>query len=148
MTAIINIAGAYRVLETAGNQSIYFWKTFNGICSYLSILSDITELPNETHLPMIEEYWNNYGNQFTIGNQVDASEFYIHVAASIDNNNDIFPSEKLYDIKVKQYLCCLECDKHSETNENSNEDKNIFTFKKLTKLVREKYPLLQLDCNK
>ena len=56
MTAIINIAGAYRVLETAGNQSIYFWKIFNGICSYLSILSDITELPNETHLPMIEEY--------------------------------------------------------------------------------------------
>ena len=26
--------------------------------------------------------------------------------------------------------------------------KNIFTLKKLTKLVREKYPLLQLDCNK
>ena len=69
---------------------------------------------------MIEEYCSNYCNQFTIGNQEDASEFYIHVAASIDSNNNIFPSEKLYDIKVKQYLCCLECDKRSETNENDN----------------------------
>ena len=29
-----------------------------------------------------------------------------------------------------------------------NNNMNIFTFKKVTKLMREKYPLLQLDCNK
>ena len=69
---------------------------------------------------MIEEYWNNYGNQFSVGNQEDASGFYIQVAASVDNNNYTFPSEKLYDIKVKQYLWCLECDKRSETSENDN----------------------------
>ena len=33
-------------------------------------------------------------------------------------------------------------------NNKNNNKKNIFIFKKLTKLVREKYPLLQLDCNK
>ena len=48
MTAMINIVGAYRVLETPENQSIYFWKTFHGISSYLSIWGDITELPMET----------------------------------------------------------------------------------------------------
>ena len=116
----MNIVGAYRALETAENQSIYFWKTFHGISSYLSIWGDITELPKETRLPMLEEYCNNYGNQFTIGNQEDVSEFYIHVAASIDSNNDRFLSEKLYNIKVKQYLCCLKCDKRSETNANEN----------------------------
>ena len=84
----------------------------------MRICGDITELPKETHLPMIDEYYNNCGNQFSVGNQEDASEFYIHVAVSIDNNNDTFPSEKLYDIKMKQYLCCLECDKRSETSEN------------------------------
>ena len=83
-------------------------------------MGDISKLPKETHLPMIEEYCNNYGNQFSVGNQEDVSEFYIQVAASIDNNNDKFPDEKLYDIKVKQYLCCLECDKCSETSENNN----------------------------
>ena len=120
MTALINIVGAYRALKTPENQSIYFWKTFHGISSYLSIWGDITELPKETHLPMVEEYCNNYSNHFAIGNQEDASDIYIHVAVSIDSNNDAFPSEKLYDIKVKQYLCCLECDKRSETNENDN----------------------------
>ena len=44
---------------------------------------------------MVEEYCNNYGNHFTIRNQEDASELYIHVAASIDSNNDTFPSEKI-----------------------------------------------------
>ena len=33
-------------------------------------------------------------------------------------------------------------------NNKNNNKKNIFIFKKFTKLVREKYPLLQLDCNK
>ena len=136
MAEIINIAGAYRVLESAENQSIYFWKTFHGICSYQSISGDITALPKGTHFPMIEEYCNNYGNQFTM----NASEFYIHVGASIDNNNDTFPGEKMYDTEEKQYLCCLECDKRSETNENNNKDTNIFAFKKFKKLVREKYP--------
>ena len=89
---------------------------------------------------MIEEYCNNYGNQFTIGNQEDAFKFYIHVGASIDNNNDTFPGEKIYDTEEKQYLCCIECDKRSETNENNNKHTNIFAFKKFTKLVREKYP--------
>ena len=56
----------------------------------------------------------------SFGKQEDASEFYIHVAALIDNNNDTFPSEKLHDRKVKQYLCCLKCHKPSETNENDN----------------------------
>ena len=110
VTPMINIL----TLETAENQSIYFWKTFHDISSYLSIWGDITKLPKETHLPMLEEYCNNYGNQFSV------FEFYIQVAASIDNNNDTFPGEKLYDIKVKQYLCCLECDKRSETSENDN----------------------------
>ena len=119
MTAMINIVGAYRTLETAENQSIYFWKTFHDISSYLSIWG-ITKLPKEAHLLMIEEYCNNYGNQFSVGNQEDVSEFYIQVAASIDNNNDKFPDEKLHDIKVKQYLCCLECDKCLETSENNN----------------------------
>ena len=67
-------------------------------------------------MPMLEIYCNNYGNQFSIENQEDASEIYIQVAASIDNNNDTFPTEKLYDIKVKQYLCCLEFDKRLETS--------------------------------
>ena len=78
MTAMINIVGAYRALETAEKQPIYFWKTFHGISSYLSIWRDITELSKKTHLTMIEEYCNNYGNQFTIGNQENASGFYIH----------------------------------------------------------------------
>ena len=91
MTAMINIVGAYRIPEIAENKSIYFWKTFHGISSYLSIWDDITDLPNGTHLPVIEEYCNNYSNQFIIGNQEDASEFYIHVAASSNNNNDTFP---------------------------------------------------------
>ena len=121
MTAMINIVGAYRALETQKTSPFISGKHFMALLtfsSYLSIWGDITELPKETHLPMVEEYCNNYGNHFTIGNQEDASEFYIHVAASIDSNNDTFPSEKLYDIKVKQYLCCLECDKRAETNEN------------------------------
>ena len=33
-------------------------------------------------------------------------------------------------------------------NNKNNNKKNIFIFKKFTKLEREKYPLLQLDCNK
>ena len=121
MTAMINIVGAYRTPETAENQSIYFRKTFYDISSYLSIWGDITKLPKESHLPMIEEYCNNYGNQFSVKNQEDASEFYIKVAASIDNNNYTYPGEKLYDIiKVKRYLCCLKCDKRSESSENDN----------------------------
>ena len=55
MTAMINIVGAYTTLETAENQSIYFWKTFHDISSYLSIWGDITKLPKETHLPILEE---------------------------------------------------------------------------------------------
>ena len=52
---------------------------------------------------MIEEYCNNYGNQFSVKNQEDASEFYIQVqvAASIHNNNNTFPGDKLYEVKVK-----------------------------------------------
>ena len=50
----------------------------------------------------------------------ECSEFYIHVAALIDNNNDTFPIENLWNIQVKQYLCCLESDKSSEINENYN----------------------------
>ena len=50
----------------------------------------------------------------------ECSEFYIHVAALIDNNNDTFPNENLWNIQVKQYLCSLESDKRSETNENYN----------------------------
>ena len=125
MTAMINIVGSYKTLETAENQSIYFWKTSHDISSYLNIWGDITKLPNETDLPMTEEYCNNYGNQFSVENQEDASEFYIQVAAWIDNNNDTFPGEKLYNIKVKQYLCCLECDKRSETSENNNKCLNL-----------------------
>ena len=67
---------------------------------------------------MLEEYCNNYGNQFSVENQEDASEFYIQLAASVDNNTDTSPGEKLYDIKVKQYLCCLQCDKRSSENDN------------------------------
>ena len=55
MTAMINIVEAYRTLEAAENQSIYFWKTFHYISSYLSIWGDITKLPKETHLPILEE---------------------------------------------------------------------------------------------
>ena len=80
-------------------------------------MGDISKLPKETHLPMIEEYCNNYGNQFLVGNQEDVSEFYIQVAASIANNNDKFLDEN-YTIKL--YLGCLECDKCSETSENNN----------------------------
>ena len=69
---------------------------------------------------MIEEYWNNYGNQFSVENQEDSSKFYIQVATSIDKNNDTFPGEILFDIKVKQYLCCLKCGKRSKTIENDN----------------------------
>ena len=120
MMAMINIGGAYRTIETAESQVIYFWKAFHDISSYLSIWSDITKLPSGTHVSIVEEYCNNYGNQFSVGNQEDASEFYIKVAASIHNNIDTFPSENLYNIKVKQYLCCLVCDKRSEASENDN----------------------------
>ena len=68
MTTMISIVGAYRTLETTENQSIYFWKTFRDISSYLSICGDINKLPTETHLSMIEEYCNNYGNQFSVKN--------------------------------------------------------------------------------
>ena len=77
MTALINIVGAYRALETPENLSIYFWKIFHGISSYFSIWGDITELPKETHLAIVDEYCNNYGNHFTIGNQENASVCYL-----------------------------------------------------------------------
>ena len=75
LTAMINSMGAYRRFETAENQSIYFWKTFHDITSYLRIWVDITELPKGTHLPLIQEYCNNYCNQFSVGKQENFSEF-------------------------------------------------------------------------
>ena len=43
MTAMINIVRVYRTLETAENQSIYFWKTLHDISSYLSTWGDFTK---------------------------------------------------------------------------------------------------------
>ena len=61
------------------------------------------------------------------------------ISGVISRGNIIFHKNPITTL-IRRYVHCKK--------EVYFKKKDIFTFKKFTKLVREKYPLLQLDCNK